>query len=68
MRTRDVIEGDRDPDADPTQALILEVLLDVRELLQDQELNANRCGHGGTGLCMACVIQNDLLRLQAARR
>ena len=30
----------------------------LEQALQD----ANRCGHGGTGLCMACVIQNDLLR------
>mgnify|MGYP001560848565 CR=1 FL=1 len=24
--------------------------------------DAARCGHGATGLCMACVIQNDLMR------
>ena len=24
--------------------------------------DAGRCGHGATGLCMACVIQHDLMR------
>lgn len=24
--------------------------------------DAARCPHGGIGLCMACVMQNDLLR------
>ena len=30
-------------------------------------LVATRCGHGVTGLCMACVIQHDLLRPQLPR-
>ena len=31
----------------------------VLERLAD---DAGRCGHGATGLCMACVIQHDLMR------
>ena len=37
----------------------LERIAVVLERLGD---DASRCGHGATGLCMACVIQHDLMR------
>ena len=34
----------------------------IATALESLVTDAARCGHGFTGLCMACVIQNDLLR------
>lgn len=49
--------------------LLLDKLTAIEGLLRqiDQRLTraeeeASRCGHGTTGICMACVIQYDLLR------
>ena len=30
--------------------------------LEAAQVDVARCGHGVTGLCMSCVIQNDLMR------
>ena len=66
MRTRDEIMasvityGARD--GDPIRLAILAALIDIRDQLAEHEANVARCGHGVTGLCMSCVIQNDLLR------
>ena len=62
MRTRAEITQIAKQGAGDRQRAILEVLLDIREMLKDEADNAAICGHGATGLCMACVIQQDLLR------
>ena len=40
----------------------------IATALEQELTDANRCVHGGTGLCMSCVIQGDLLRPQVPRR
>lgn len=37
--------------------------IDAKLAKADEE--TARCGHGDTGLCMSCVIGNDLLRPRA---
>ena len=34
----------------------------IAAALESLVADAARCGHGATGLCMACVVQHDLLR------
>lgn len=47
---------------------IIQRLAAIEAILRDQAADVARCGHGATGLCMSCVIQNDLMRPQAPRR
>ena len=43
-------------------AEIADTLVRIAAALESLVNDAARCGHGATGLCMACVSQNDLLR------
>ena len=48
-----------------TQSILLDLMGAADRIataLESLVNDAARCGHGATGLCMACVIQNDLLR------
>ena len=62
LRPRKEIEANAAGGMTFEQELLLEVLLDIRDLLTTQRDDVSRCGHGATGVCMSCVIQNDLLR------
>lgn len=51
--------------------VLADIATDLRRIaaaLESLVNDAARCGHGATGLCMSCVIQNDLLRPQVPRR
>lgn len=41
---------------------IADELKAIRVLLAELRDDAGRCAHGVTGICMSCVIQNDLMR------
>lgn len=43
-------------------ARIIALLESIEAKLAQQIEDASHCPHGGTGLCMYCVIQLDLLR------
>jgi len=34
----------------------------IATALEQSHDDANRCQHGGTGICMHCIVQLDLLR------
>ena len=70
MRTRDeIVRSSTHPFAKDgglrPADLKLEVLLDIRDLLVKRDEEVARCGHGTTGICMACITMNDLLRPRA---
>lgn len=64
MRSRDRIDWDLQARRLDTDSAQLEVLLDIRDLLVQQTEGVGRCDHGNTGICMACVIRFDLLRVR----
>ena len=47
---------------DPRLREMSSALERIAAALESLVTDAARCGHGATGLCMACVIQHDLLR------
>lgn len=64
MRPRDEVTEDLSKCVSQSErdAVQLEVLLDIRELLMAQADNTAICAHGHAGICMLCVRDYDLLR------
>lgn len=51
-------------DAEALRALYMihDRLIEIAALLKKADDEVARCDHGATGVCMSCVIRNDLLR------